>query len=235
MPRKAVLSAAQQAVLIALPSADHDLRLNYTLSENDLAIIRTKRGPHNRLGFAIQLCYLRFPGQAMTLEAEPSAELLAHVAKQIQVAPDTWTEYASRDETRREHALELQSVFGYRPFTIAEYRRLRGWLTDLALQTNKALALAEQLIESLRSQRVIVPAVTMIDRLCAEALARGVKLLYQRLTQSLDGDGCAKLDALLLPREICARSCSPGFDSRPESQRPGMCSPISIGCIEFVK
>jgi len=47
--------------------------------------------------------------------------------------------------------------------TIAEYRRLRGWLTDLALQTNKALALAEQLIESLRSHRVIVPTVTMID------------------------------------------------------------------------
>jgi hypothetical protein len=46
---------------------------------------------------------------------------------------------------------------------IAEYRRLRGWLTDLAMQTNKALALAEQLIESLRSHRVIVPTVTMID------------------------------------------------------------------------
>jgi TnpA family transposase len=89
MPRKAVLSAAQQAALIALPSAYH-LRLHYTLSENDLAIVRSKRGPHNRLGFAIQLCYLRFPGQAMALEAEPSAELLAHVARQIQVAPATW-------------------------------------------------------------------------------------------------------------------------------------------------
>jgi len=41
----------------------------------------------------------------------------------------------------------------------------------------------------------------MVDRLCAEALARGGKLLYQRLTQLLDGEGCAKLDALLLPRE----------------------------------
>jgi hypothetical protein len=59
----------------------------------------------------------------------------------------------------------LQSVFGYRPFTIAEYRQLRGWLTDLALQTNKASALAEQSIESLRSQRIVVPAITMIDRL----------------------------------------------------------------------
>src|ERR1700693_3528654 len=111
MPRKAVLSAAQQAVLIALPSADHDLRLRYTLSENDLAIIRSKRGPHNRLGFAIQLCYLRFPGQAMTLDAVPSVELLVYVAQQIQVTPDAWTEYAARDEPRREHALELQSVF----------------------------------------------------------------------------------------------------------------------------
>lgn len=76
-------------------------------------------------------------------------------------------------ETRREHALELQEMFGYRPFTIAEYRRLRGWLTDLALQTNEASALAEQLIGSLRSQHIIVPANTMIDCLCAEALARG--------------------------------------------------------------
>ena len=90
----------------------------------------------------------------------------------------------SADETRREHALELQSVFGYRPFTIAEYRKVRRWLTDLALQTNKALALAEQLIERLRNQRIIVPAITMIDRLCAEALARGVKLLYKKADSS---------------------------------------------------
>jgi TnpA family transposase len=36
-----------------------------------------------------------------------------------------------RDRTlenqQHEHALELQSIFGYRPFTIIEYRRLRGW------------------------------------------------------------------------------------------------------------
>jgi hypothetical protein len=53
MPRKAVLSAVQQAALTTLPTAEHDLRLHYTLSENDLAIVRSKRGLHNRLG----LCY----------------------------------------------------------------------------------------------------------------------------------------------------------------------------------
>ena len=119
MPRKAVLSAAQQVVLTALPTAEHDLRLHYTLSENDLSIIRSKRGPHNRLGFAIQLCYLRFPGQAMTLQAEPPAELLAHVAQQIQVAPDAWPEYAARDETGLPVAMERK---------VALVRRVRGTL-----------------------------------------------------------------------------------------------------------
>ena len=55
--------------------------------------------------------------------SKTTAELLAHVAQQIQVVPDTWTEYASRDETRREHALELQSVFGYRAFTLRAMNR----------------------------------------------------------------------------------------------------------------
>ena len=208
---------------------------HYTLSENDLAIIRRKRGPHNRLGFAVQLCYLRFPGQAMTLEAEPSAEMLAHVAQQVDVNPNAWTEYAARDETRREHAFELQSVFGYRSFTIAEYRKVRGWLTDLALQTNKALALAEELIELLRSRRIIVPAITMIDRLCAEALARGVKLLYKRLTQSLDDHCSTKLDALLLPREGLRTVVITWLRQPPGEPKAKMYLGISIGCIEFAR
>jgi hypothetical protein len=48
--------------------------------------------PHNRLGFAVQLCYLRFPGQAMTFETKPPAELLTCVAQQVGVDPNVWTE-----------------------------------------------------------------------------------------------------------------------------------------------
>jgi Domain of unknown function (DUF4158) len=61
----------------------------------------------------------------MTFETKPPAELLTFVAQQVGVDPNVWTECATRDETRRQHALELQSVFGYRPFTIAEHRGSR--------------------------------------------------------------------------------------------------------------
>lgn len=37
--------------------------------------------------------------------------------------------------------VELQAALGLRPFTVPEYRRLRGRLTDLALRTHKPVAL----------------------------------------------------------------------------------------------
>ena len=41
-------------------------------------------------------------------------------------------------------------------------------LTDLAMQTNKGLLLAEHALETLRQRRVILPALTVVERACAE-------------------------------------------------------------------
>ena len=62
MPRRSVLSATKRERLLALPDAKDELIRHYTFNESDLTVIRQRRGPANRLSFAVQLCYLRFPG-----------------------------------------------------------------------------------------------------------------------------------------------------------------------------
>ena len=59
MPRRSILSAAELDGLIVVPKAKDELIRHYTFNEADLAIIRQRRGPANRLGFAILLCYMR--------------------------------------------------------------------------------------------------------------------------------------------------------------------------------
>lgn len=68
MPRRSILSAAERENLLALPDAKDDLIRYYTFSETDLSLIRQRRGPANRLGFAVQLCYLRFPGSILGVD-----------------------------------------------------------------------------------------------------------------------------------------------------------------------
>ncbi len=56
MPRRSLLTPVERAALLAFPATDDDLIRHYTFSEPDLSVIRQRRGHHNRLGFAMQLC-----------------------------------------------------------------------------------------------------------------------------------------------------------------------------------
>lgn len=69
MPTRALLSEGQRARFSALPDMDRrDLVRHHTLSEADLASVGARRGAANRLGFAVQLCLLRYPGRPLTGE-----------------------------------------------------------------------------------------------------------------------------------------------------------------------
>ena len=59
---------------------------HYTLSESDLAVISQHRGGANRLGFAVQLCYMRYPGVMLGADEAPFPPLLKLVASADQSA-----------------------------------------------------------------------------------------------------------------------------------------------------
>ena len=62
MPRRSVLTPAQKVALLALPSSKLDFERYYTFTSNEIFIINQKRGLHNRIGFALMLCLIRYPG-----------------------------------------------------------------------------------------------------------------------------------------------------------------------------
>jgi hypothetical protein len=92
--------------IVRIPEEEAELIRLYTLTKSDLAFVRQHRGQHNRLGIAVQMSYLQFPGRVLGEKDKPSERLLNFVATQLEIAPDAWTQYAARDETRREHLAE---------------------------------------------------------------------------------------------------------------------------------
>ena len=197
MPRRSILSASERDTLLALPDSQDDLIRYYTFNESDLSLIRQRRGDANRLGFAVQLCLLRYPGYALANDSVLPDPVIEWVARQVQAAPDSWAKYGERDVTRREHAQELRTYLGLLPFGLSDFRALVRELTDLAQQTDKGLLLAGQALESLRQQRRILPTLTVIDRACSEAVARANRRVYRALIEPLSQSHRNKLDELL--------------------------------------
>ena len=197
MPRRSVLSATERDSLISLPETHDELIRRYTFSEADLSIIRQHRGAENRLGFAVQLCYMRYPGLILEADEIPFPPLLNIVSEQLKLKSDAWNEYGKRPETRREHLLELQSVFGFKPFTMQHYRPSVRRMDKLACDTDKGIVLATALVEELRHQSILLPSSNVIERICAEAITSANRHIYTALTESLTNEHRQKLDSLL--------------------------------------
>ena len=142
---------------------------------------------------------MRYPGVIFGADEQPFAPLLSLVATQLKVPPESWAEYGQRDQTRREHLVELQAVFS--SFTMRHYRLAVHGLDDLAWQTDKPIVLASALVANLRRQSVLLPSVDVIERICAEAITRATLRIHASLTGALTPEHQRQLDALLNLRE----------------------------------
>lgn len=197
MPRRSALSTTEQASLLVLPESQDDLIRYYTFNEPDLSLIRQHRGDVNRLGFAIQLCLLRYPGYALASDIAVTAPIIQWVASQVQVNVSEWMKYGERKETRREHFQELCTYLGMSPLGLSDFRSLVHNLTELAMQTDKGIVLAEHALKTLRQQHIILPAMTVIVRACGEAITRANRRIYKALIKPLKKQHRRRLNNLL--------------------------------------
>ena len=118
MALRELLSSSQREALEAIPVDRAGLIVHYVLSGQDRSLIRRRRGAQNRLGLAVPLALLRYPGRALLPNETPPQELLTFLARQLDPSPAAWASYAERDETRREHLAELQAHYGLRSFGV---------------------------------------------------------------------------------------------------------------------
>jgi len=200
MPRRSLLSIIEQSKLFSLPENEEDLIRYYTLNEPDLSLVRQRRGDGNRLGFAVQLCLLRYPGYMLYSDMVVTETVIRWIADQIQVEATAWSKYGGynkRDETRREHYQEIITYLGLSTFGLSDTRFLVKSLTDLAMQTDNGVALVAHALETLRQRKVVIPTLKVIEEICAEAITRANRHIYQELIKPLTKLHWRRLDGLL--------------------------------------
>ena len=99
MPRRHILTKRQRAVLFDLPTEESVMLRHYTLADDDIDYIQARRRAHNRFGFALQLCALRFPGRLLAPGEVIPQETSRFLAAQLGLKPDDLMGYAAREES----------------------------------------------------------------------------------------------------------------------------------------
>jgi TnpA family transposase len=197
MPRRHILTERQRSTLFDLPTDETDLLRHYTLADDDLEHIRARRRPANRLGFAVQLCAFRYPGRLLTSGEIIPLPVTRFIAAQIGLRAGDLAGYAETDVTRRRHLVALRKIYGYRTFSGLRARDLRAWLDREAKAAQSNDDLARHFVEECRRTQTILPGVSRIERLCADALVAAERRVEACIADRIDEDMRARFDALL--------------------------------------
>ena len=222
MPRRHILSARQRSALLDLPTDEASLLRHYILADDDLIHIDRRRRPENRFGFALQLCALRYPGRTLAPGELIPLAVSTFLGAQLGIAGDALVRYAVRRQTRPQHMEVLRRIYGYRTFPGqgASARAFRDWLLIEAEQARSNDDLARRFIARCRDTKTILPAITTIERLCADALVAAERRIDKQIARRLDPVTCTRLDRLtteMLPdaisRFIWLRRIEPGNNS----------------------
>jgi TnpA family transposase len=193
---------------------------HYVLSDEDIKHIQARRRPENRLGFALQVCALRYPGRLLQPGELIPDSLIRFVGAQLGINQEVLITYAKRRQTRYQHSASLQKLYGYRLFD-AEDSDFGHWLANAAEDAISNEGMARAFVAELRQRRIIVPAISTVERLCADALVASEQRIAHRITSRLDGAHIKALDELLkelTPQRVSLfvwlRQHEPGNNSR---------------------
>jgi TnpA family transposase len=197
MPARTLLSSEQRTRLFSTPTDPSEMVRHYTLGADDLALVRTKRRSVNRVGFGVQLCLLRYPGFGMGPAEQPSEAMIAFVAHQLGVPPADFADYAQRDQTRREHVVELQRYLGLRSFGLADWRASLRVGSDAAWATDRGEPIVLAILAHLRANRVLLPSATVLERIGLAARARARKKTFETLAAGMSDTELNTLAGLL--------------------------------------
>ena len=104
--------------------------------------------------------------------------------------------YGRRQKTRYEHSIEIQRIYEYEKFD-PDDQTVKSWLSKAAEQSTSNEAFAMVIVSYLRENKIVVPASTTLERLCAEELVAAENRITRKIAARLSAGEKARV------RETC--------------------------------
>ncbi|MBV8475858.1 MAG: Tn3 family transposase [Acidobacteria bacterium] len=173
-----------------------DLAEYFLLSDADQREVNRQREPCNRLGYALQLCALRYLGFVPTDFTATPEVAVTFVAEQLRLASRVLALYTNR-RTQSEQRRLVRAYVGFRPATPMDVYALQTWLVARALEHEKPTLLLQLACEKLHRERIVRPGITRLERFVATAREKAHEETFRQLLPLLTDERKTFLDGLL--------------------------------------
>ncbi len=196
------LSAEQEkryGCYVGEPSPEQLAKYFY-LDNVDFNLIKERRGNHNRLGLALQLCTVRFLGTFLTDPTNVPVVVMEFLGKQLGINDTTSLSRYRNSETRWEHTALIKQSYEYQDFHAQpSHWKLVRWLYQRSIISTESQSLLFDLTTArLVEKKILLPGVSVLARLVASVRERAANRLWNVLSKLPSKKQIFALEKLLL-------------------------------------
>ncbi len=179
------------------------LALYFHLDDRDRTLLEPRRHDHTRLGFALQLCTVRFLGTFLSDPTDVPHGVRMTLASQLNIADPTVLASYREGLMRHDHVHEIMQDYGYQDFSSQpEHFRFLRWLYTRAWWSEERLTVLFDLaMAHLIDRKVLLPGVSVLERVVSSVREHASMRLWRLLAQLPTQPQRALLETLLVVPE----------------------------------
>ncbi len=172
------------------------------MDSKDRSLIDIRRGDHNKLGFSVQICTVRFLGDFLENPIEVPESVIRYIAKQLNISDPLKiiNQYSERPGTHNEHAGEIKKVYGY--YELIEspkaFQFMRWIYTRTWLSYERPSVLFDLSATWLIDHKILLPGITTLSRLISRIRDRVSDRLWKLLSSLPNDEQKQQLETLLV-------------------------------------
>src|SRR5260370_37554318 len=175
------------------------LALYFHLDDRDRALLEPRRHVHTSLGFALQLCTVRFLGIFLSDPTDVPHSVVLALASQLNIADPPVLSLYREGQMRHDHVHEIMQEYGYHEFACnPDHFRFLRWLYTRAWWSEERLTVLFDLaMARLIDRKVLLPGASVLERLISSVREHASRRLWQLLSASPTPPQRAWLETLL--------------------------------------
>ena len=168
----------------------------FTLYPHDIKNIIANRGADNRLGYAVQLCWLRFTSMSFTDPEEIPLYIVKFIGKQLNISPSLFSAYGHRRQTRSKHLRKICEDYNFRLFEGAQ-QEIATFVKEDLKAGRSSLSMIENVIRYAKQKHIILPSIGAIEEIVRTSRAEFDDNVIEYIYSQLSGEQCKELNKTL--------------------------------------
>jgi len=166
--------------------AEDTLRKYFLLTDEDMIEVERCRGSGNRLGFAVQLCTLRWLGHFLPDTRILPQPVLEMLGSQLGVLAMQIPDYPQNEKTRWEHLERIRQHLDFSKCDEAQREPLFTHLRSQAVMTPRTQALSIEACRWLIEQRIVRSGQTTLREIVGAAKEAALQQVYEQIGSALN-------------------------------------------------